>query len=118
VAFDLPLTREAMADYLGLTLETVSRQMSGLKKDGVIRWRASATHRERRVGTVGHVHLPALVTVERAVFAEQLPGRAGALDIGRLVVLRNGGEETGYVGHGALPVCVDTLYGRHTLIST
>jgi len=37
VTFDLPLTREAMADYLGLTLETVSRQMSSLKKDGVIR---------------------------------------------------------------------------------
>ena len=36
VAFDLPLTREAMADYLGLTLETVSRQMTALKKDGVI----------------------------------------------------------------------------------
>jgi CRP/FNR family transcriptional regulator len=36
VVFDLPLTREAMADYLGLTLETVSRQMSGLKRDGVI----------------------------------------------------------------------------------
>ena len=36
VAFELPLTREAMADYLGLTLETVSRQMSSLKKDGVI----------------------------------------------------------------------------------
>jgi CRP/FNR family transcriptional regulator len=36
-AFELPLTREAMADYLGLTLETVSRQMSALKKDGVIR---------------------------------------------------------------------------------
>ncbi len=35
--FELPLTREAMADYLGLTLETVSRQMSALKKDGVIR---------------------------------------------------------------------------------
>ena len=34
--FDLPLTREAMADYLGLTLETVSRQISALKKDGVI----------------------------------------------------------------------------------
>lgn len=33
---DLPLTREAMADYLGLTLETVSRQVSALKKDGVI----------------------------------------------------------------------------------
>ncbi len=34
--FDLPLTREAMADYLGLTLETVSRQMSALKRDGII----------------------------------------------------------------------------------
>jgi len=36
VTFDLPLTREAMADYLGLTLETVSRQVSALRKDGVI----------------------------------------------------------------------------------
>ncbi|WP_308434608.1 transcriptional regulator FnrL [Seohaeicola zhoushanensis] len=35
-SFELPLTREAMADYLGLTLETVSRQMSALKRDGVI----------------------------------------------------------------------------------
>ena len=34
--FDLQLTREAMADYLGLTLETVSRQVSALKRDGVI----------------------------------------------------------------------------------
>lgn len=34
---DLPLTREAMADYLGLTLETVSRQISSLKRDGLIR---------------------------------------------------------------------------------
>ena len=37
LAFDLPLTREAMADYLGLTLETVSRQITALRKDGVIR---------------------------------------------------------------------------------
>lgn len=37
ITFTLPLTREAMADYLGLTLETVSRQVSALKKDGVIR---------------------------------------------------------------------------------
>ncbi|MAQ84399.1 transcriptional regulator FnrL [Psychromarinibacter halotolerans] len=34
--FELPLTREAMADYLGLTLETVSRQVSALKRDGII----------------------------------------------------------------------------------
>lgn len=33
---NLPLTREAMADYLGLTIETVSRQMTGLKRDGLI----------------------------------------------------------------------------------
>lgn len=36
VSFDLPLTREAMADYLGLTLETVSRQISALKREGII----------------------------------------------------------------------------------
>ena len=36
VAFDLLLTRAAMADYLGLTLETVSRQISALRQDGVI----------------------------------------------------------------------------------
>ncbi|CUH12953.1 Nitrogen fixation regulation protein FixK [Jannaschia seosinensis] len=33
---DLPITREAMASYLGLTIETVSRQMSRLRADGVI----------------------------------------------------------------------------------
>lgn len=32
----LPLTREEIANFLGLTLETVSRQLSRLKKDGVI----------------------------------------------------------------------------------
>ena len=36
ISVDLPLTRDQMADYLGLTLETVSRQMSALKRDGVI----------------------------------------------------------------------------------
>ena len=34
--FELPLTREAIADYLGVTLETVSRQMTILRKSGVI----------------------------------------------------------------------------------
>nr|WP_246849670.1 Crp/Fnr family transcriptional regulator [Rubellimicrobium arenae] len=36
INIDLPLTREAMADYLGLTLETVSRQISALKAEGVL----------------------------------------------------------------------------------
>ncbi|MCC5971358.1 MAG: Crp/Fnr family transcriptional regulator [Pararhodobacter sp.] len=36
VVVDLPLTREAMSEYLGLTLETVSRQISALRRDGVI----------------------------------------------------------------------------------
>jgi CRP/FNR family transcriptional regulator len=36
ITIDLPLTREAMADYLGLTLETVSRQISALKGESII----------------------------------------------------------------------------------
>jgi len=37
MSFDLNLTREAMSEYLGLTLETVSRQINALRKDGVIK---------------------------------------------------------------------------------
>ncbi len=36
VSFDLPLTRADTADFLGLTIETVSRQLSKLKKSGTI----------------------------------------------------------------------------------
>lgn len=36
VSFDLPLTRADMADFLGLTIETVSRQITRLRQDGVI----------------------------------------------------------------------------------
>lgn len=39
----LPLTRDAMSDYLGLTIETVSRQFSKLKADGVIRLEGKRT---------------------------------------------------------------------------
>jgi CRP/FNR family transcriptional regulator len=35
--FELPLTRADMADYLGLTIETVSRQLTRLKTSGAIR---------------------------------------------------------------------------------
>lgn len=34
--FELPLSRSAIADYLGLTIETVSRQFTRLKSDGTI----------------------------------------------------------------------------------
>jgi len=37
VAFDLPLTRAEIADFLGLTIETISRQLTKLRADGVIR---------------------------------------------------------------------------------
>jgi len=35
-SIELPLTREEIANFLGLTLETVSRQISNFKKDGVV----------------------------------------------------------------------------------
>ncbi|HEY6630698.1 MAG TPA: Crp/Fnr family transcriptional regulator [Rhizobiaceae bacterium] len=36
-AFDLPLSRAEIADFLGLTIETVSRQLTRLRSEGVIR---------------------------------------------------------------------------------
>lgn len=36
-SFELPLTRNDIADYLGLTVETVSRQITRLKSSGVIK---------------------------------------------------------------------------------
>lgn len=44
LTFDLPLTRAEIGDFLGLSLETVSRQMSALRRDAVI-----AIHNNRRI---------------------------------------------------------------------
>ncbi len=41
--FDLPLSRSEIADYLGLTIETVSRQITGLKRQGVIHLEGTRT---------------------------------------------------------------------------
>ncbi len=44
-SFDLPLTRSDMADFMGLTIETVSRQLSKLKKRNIV----SISHNRRIV---------------------------------------------------------------------
>lgn len=43
LSFEMPMSREAMGEYLGLTIETVSRQMTALRKDGVITLHGSRT---------------------------------------------------------------------------
>lgn len=45
VQIDLPLTRAEIAEYLGLTIETVSRQMTKLRGDGVIQFESTRTLR-------------------------------------------------------------------------
>ncbi|MDB9707243.1 Crp/Fnr family transcriptional regulator [Planktotalea frisia] len=36
ISVNLPMTRDQIANFLGLTLETVSRQLNAMKKDGII----------------------------------------------------------------------------------
>ena len=38
VELSLPLSRDEIGNYLGLTLETVSRQLNALKNEGLIRF--------------------------------------------------------------------------------
>jgi len=56
--FDLPLTRAAIADFLGLTIETVSRQLSKLRAEGVIsienNRHVSVARRDRLEARAGH----------------------------------------------------------------
>ncbi len=49
----LPMTRDQIANYLGLTLETVSRQFSALKKDDIIYF---SDRRHIKVKDLGALH--------------------------------------------------------------
>jgi CRP/FNR family transcriptional regulator len=57
-AFDLPLSRSEIADFLGLTIETVSRQMTKLRKQGVI-----------RIENNRHIVVPDMDQLERMITA-------------------------------------------------
>ncbi|MEM8577751.1 MAG: Crp/Fnr family transcriptional regulator [Pseudomonadota bacterium] len=41
--FTLPLTREEIANFLGLTLETISRQLSAMKREGLVSFEGRRT---------------------------------------------------------------------------
>ena len=41
--FDLPMSRTDIGDYLGMTIETVSRVISSLRSKGIIRLRSQRT---------------------------------------------------------------------------
>ncbi|MFS8148886.1 transcriptional regulator [Rhizobium sp. R635] len=53
-AFDLPLSRAEIADFLGLTIETVSRQMTKLRRSGVI-----------HIGNSRHIVVPDMDALEK-----------------------------------------------------
>ncbi len=52
----LPLSREAIADHLGLTIETTSRQITALRKDGLIEL---LSNREIRIADFGALAMEA-----------------------------------------------------------
>lgn len=51
----LPMSRQDMADYLGLTIETISRMLGRLQADGVIEFFGSRTYRVRRPGCLSEL---------------------------------------------------------------
>ena len=50
--FDLPLSRAEIGNYLGLTAETISRQLTALRRDGLI-----SIERKTRVTVTNMVRL-------------------------------------------------------------
>ena len=51
----LPMSRQDMADYLGLTIETISRMLGRLQADGVIEFFGSRKYRVRRPGCLSEM---------------------------------------------------------------
>ena len=70
-AFAIPLSREAIAEYLGLTIETVSRQLTALRKDGVIELQGA-----RSVVLTDHDALAALSGLEEPAAGDRLARHA------------------------------------------
>lgn len=48
----LPMSRQDMADYLGLTIETISRMLSRLQADGLVEFVGARRYRIRRLGAL------------------------------------------------------------------
>ena len=52
---DLPMSRLDIADYLGLTIETVSRMLTQLQADGLVEFPASRRFRILRRGVLARL---------------------------------------------------------------
>ena len=48
----LPMSRQDMADYLGLTIETISRMLGRLQAEGVVEFIGARRYRIRRLGAL------------------------------------------------------------------
>lgn len=48
----LPMSRQDMADYLGLTIETISRMLGRLQADGMVEFVGARKYRIRRLGAL------------------------------------------------------------------
>lgn len=51
----LPMSRQDMADYLGLTIETISRMLGRLQADGVVEFSGSRRYRIRRLASLSEL---------------------------------------------------------------
>lgn len=51
----LPMSRQDMADYLGLTIETISRMLGRLQADGLVEFLGARRYRIRRFGALSEL---------------------------------------------------------------